>query len=216
MKAQPRLTHDDQERHLPARIRKPGGSRDEADLTPHRLQHQHGIGWRGASVLLVGGLNGEGPVAGHAPIARCVINELELAIPNVVVDRLGHTRGHQIQPSLVGQLCYLVSGIHRVVAADVEKGTNVVSLEDLDGALEVLFLACPQLVPASADGPGSRRGAQQSDLLRILSREVQQFLLQHPFDAVIASIDGAKVVRQRPAGFDNASQRVIDYWGRSA
>ena len=84
-------------------------------------------------------------------------------------------------------------------------------LENLDNALQVLLLARLELVAAGADGPGSRGGAQQADLFRLLRREIQQFLAEHALDAVIARVDCVKVIRQCPAGFDDAAQRVVDH-----
>ena len=65
----------------------------------------------------------------------------------------------------MGELADLVGGVLRVVAADVEEVADVVGLEDLDDALEVLVLPLLELVPAGADAAGGGRGPQQGDLL---------------------------------------------------
>ena len=75
--AQVRLCHGDQQRHLALRIGQAGGGRDEADLAAHGLHHQHRVGGAGAGVLLVGVLHVQRPVAGHAAIARRVVDQLE-------------------------------------------------------------------------------------------------------------------------------------------
>jgi hypothetical protein len=84
-----------------------------------------------------------------------------------------------------------------------------VGLEDFNHAIEIFGLLRLQLVAAGADRAGRRREPQQRDLFRRLSRQIEQLLFQHPFDAVHGAIDGADF-RQLAGRFDDAPQAVID------
>ena len=68
------------------------------DLAAHGLHHQYGIGRRRALVLLVGRLHHVHPILGHRTVARRVIDQLELAVAHVVVDRLGHADANELNP----------------------------------------------------------------------------------------------------------------------
>ena len=199
----------DLQRHLALGIGQPGGRRNEADLAAHRLHHQHRIGRAGAGVLLVGVLDHVHPVAGHRAVAGRVVDQPELAVAHVVVDRLGHADGHQVQPALVGQLGDLVGRVHRVVAADVEQIADLVGPQDLDHPLEILGLARLELVAAGADRAGRRRESQQGHLLGRLGREVEQFLLQHALDAVPGPVDRADGV-ELAGRLDDPPQAAVD------
>ena len=106
-----------------------------------------------------------------------MIDQLELAVPHVVIDRLRSANTDQIQTSLLSHLGDLVGGVHGVVAADVDEVPNVMSLEHVDTAFEVLLLVCLQLVSTGTDGTSRRRVSQQRDLIDGLGGEVQQFFL---------------------------------------
>ena len=83
----------DLQRQLPVRIGQAGGGRNESNLSAHRLQDEHGIGRTASGVLLVGELHRMCPIAGRAAVAGRVIDELEVAVADVVVDRFGHADG---------------------------------------------------------------------------------------------------------------------------
>ena len=150
------------------------------------------------------------PVAGRAAVAGRVVDQLEFAVADVVVDRLRHTDAQNVQSPFLSEFGDLVGGIHRVVAADVAEIPHVMSTEHLDDPLEVLLLVFLQLVPAGADRAGRGRGPQQSDFLRILFGQVQQLFLQHALDAVPAGVDRADVV-EFPRRLDQTAEAVVDH-----
>ena len=115
----------------------------------------------------------------------------------------------QIQPAFASQFGDLVGGVHRVVAADVDEVADVVGFEDVDATREILRLLLLQLVAAGADRSGGRRVAQQRDLVGRLGGQIEQFFLQHAFDAVVSPVDGADF-RHLASGLDDAAQRVVD------
>ncbi len=182
------LFHRDEQRHLALGIGQAGRSGDEADLAPHGLHHQHRVGRAGASVLLVGVLHIKRPIPSYAPITRRVVDELELGVAHVVVDRLGYAHSDQVETPVGGQLGDLVGCIHTIIATVVEKVAHVVGLEHLDDALKVFLLTCSELVAARADGTRSRRCAEQSDLFIALRGQIEQLFLQHPFDSMITGV----------------------------
>ena len=153
------------QRHLALGIGQPGGGGNVADFPPHRLHHQHRIGRRTAGVFLVGVLHHVHPVFRRAAVAGRVVDQFEFAVAHVVVDRFRHADGDQIEPALAGQLGDLVGRVHRIVAADVEKIANVVGLEHVDRAVEILGLRRLELVAAGADRAGRRRVPQAAILL---------------------------------------------------
>ena len=120
-----------------------------------------------------------------------MVDQLELAVADVVVDRLRHADGHQLQPALAGQRRHFMGGVHRVVAADVEKIADIVRSKHFDHALEVFGLGRLELVAAGADRAGRGRASQQRDFFRRLGRQVQQLFLEHPFDAMPGAVDRA-------------------------
>ena len=109
----------------------------------------------------------------------------------------GHADGHEIQAALVGQLRDLVGRIHRVVAADIHEIADVVGTEHVDHPLKVFVLALLQLVAACADRTGGGREPQEGNLVAGLSGEIEEFLLEHAFDAVAGAVDGADGGRRR-------------------
>jgi len=140
-----------------------------------------------------------------------VINELELAISDIVVNGLGHAGGHQVQPALVSQSSYLVSRVHGVIATNVEEVADIVSTHDINDPRKVFPLRILELVAAGANGAGSRSDAQQSNLLSILRRKIQKLLFEHPLDPVITTVNLAEFVRHLTAGLNDAAQRVINH-----
>src|ERR1019366_9313451 len=104
----------------------------------------------------------------------------------VVVDRLRNADDPQFVALLGRQLANLVRGVLGVVSADVEEIPDVVRLEDLEHALEVLLLL--QLVAARSQGR-PRGVLEGADLLLGLGRKVDEVLLQDAKDAVQAAVD---------------------------
>ena len=180
-------------RHRSLGVGQPGRGRDEADLAAHRLDDQHRIGRRRAGVLLVGLANVVSVIARDRSVAWRMVEQGELGVAQVVVDRLGNAGGDQVESAIVGQLAHLVGGVLRVVAADVEEVADVVGLEDVDDALEVLVLPFLELVAAGADAAGRGRGAQQRDLFFRRRRQVDQLFLENALDAEMPRVDVPKV-----------------------
>ena len=206
----PRLGQKDEQRHLPLRVGQPSRRWDEPNAPAHRLQHQDRIRWAGAPVLLLCALHHTSPVARHAAVSRRVVDELELGIAHVVVDRLGHPNCYQVQTTLVRQHGDLAGGIHRVIAAVVEKIADTVRSKDLDDPPQILIVLGTQLVAAGANSSGRRCDAQQGDLIGGLRRHVQQVLLEHALNAVIAGINCAEHIRHLAADLHHAAQRAVD------
>ncbi len=178
-----RLAQIDLERHLAVRIGEPGRGGDEADLTSHRLDHEDRVSRGGTGVFLVGLADVLREVTRRGAVAGRVVEECELGITEVVVDRLGYAGRHQVEPPVAREQADLVRCVLRVVAADVEEIADVVGLEDINDALEIFVLSLLELVATGADAPRGGRGPQQGDLLVGRGREVDQLLLQHAFDA---------------------------------
>ena len=95
------------------------------------LHDQHGIRGAGAAVFLVGVLHVQGPVAGHGAIAGRVVDESELRVAHVVVDRLGDAH----DGALVAAGAYLL--LDRVrsplgpVPTDAEEDVDLMLLEEV-------------------------------------------------------------------------------------
>ena len=165
----------------------------------------------GAGVLLVGGLHLVHPVAGHRAVAGRVVDQLELAVAHVVVDRLRHADGDQIQPALAGptgRSCWPCpsSRCRRCRADSPLDGPG--APRSSRSKSSVWFGS--ELVAAGADRAGRRGEPQQGDLLGRLGRQVEQLLLQHAFDAVPGPVDRADGVKL-PGGLDDPPQTVIDH-----
>ena len=140
-------------------------------------------------------------------VARAVVGGDE-----VVVDGLRHADHAHLPALLLGELGDLVGGILGVVAARVEEIADVVGLEDLDHALEVLLLL--ELVAAGAQR-GAGGVAQAADGLLRLGSEVDEVLVEDAQHAVEAAVDllDAGVVE----GFaDDTGDAGVDDRGRSA
>ena len=125
----------------------------------------------------------------------------------IVIDRLGYPDDAQLVVLLLRELGNLIGRILRVVAADIEKVADIVRLEYLEHALEVLLLL--QLVTAGAEG-GSRRMAKRANLLLRFRREIDQVLLEeaeHTIQRAVNLLDAFMVKRlrddARDAGIDN-------------
>ena len=205
-----RLGQVDLQRHLARRVGQARGGGDEADLPAHRLHHQHRVGRAGAGVLLVGGLNHARPVPGDGAVSGRVVNQLELGIAHVVVNRLRHAGRNKVQPALRRQQAHFVRRVHRVVPTDVEEISHLVRLEDLDHAVEVFAVGLLQLVSAGANRAGRRRGAQERQLAFRLRAHVQELFLKDPLDAVVAGVDRAELIGIRTAGLYNGAKAVVD------
>ena len=95
-----------------------------------------------------------------------MVDQFELIVANVVVNRFGHADGDQVESSFGGQLGDPVGGVHTVIAAVVEKITYVMRFEYLDNAHEIFLLMRFEFVSTRADGTSSRCRAQQGDLFR--------------------------------------------------
>ena len=205
----------DLQRHLAMRVGEAGRRGDKADFAAHRLQDEDRVGRAAAGVLFVGKLHRVRPVAGRAAVAGRVVDELERAVADVVVDRLGDADADEVQAPLVGEFGDLVGRVHRVVAADVAEIADVVGLEDFDQAVEVLLLRFAELVAAGADRAGRRRHPQQGDFVGGLAGEVEQFFLEHAFDAVPAGVDRADL-RKAAGRLDQPAEAVVDHGRRAA
>ncbi len=106
------LGEHDEQGHLPLWIGQPRGGRDEADLAAHGLQDQDRICRGRTGIFFVGILQRQRPVAGRTPVARGVIDELELRVAHVVVDRFGDAGSEQVQPPFARPLHNLVGRVH--------------------------------------------------------------------------------------------------------
>ena len=135
----------------------------------------------------------------------------------VVVDGLGHTdEPHTAAHTLpvTGQLC---DGVHRVVAADVEHGADIVLVkqsEQLDkrGGIGVRV---GQLEAAAAQIAG--RGAlEQLNAHAVIQQDVelQQLFLEQTLDAVLHAVH--LVCTQTAGGFVYARKAGVDHGGRAA
>src|SRR5438874_1595337 len=93
-----------------------------------------------------------------------MIEQGELGISQVVVDRLGNPGGDQVESTVLGQIAHLVGGILRVIAADVKEVADIMRFEYVDNAFEVKFLPLLELVTAGADAAGRGRRAQEANL----------------------------------------------------
>ena len=190
-----------------AALRQGGAGGDPAGAAPHDLDDRDQVAL--AHRLVVAGdlADGHREVLDHAAVARAVVRAGQ-----VVVDRLRDADHPELVALLLGQLGDLVGGVLGVVAPDVEEIADVVGLEDLDHALEVLLLL--ELVAAGPEGrPG--RVAQGPDLLLRLRGQVDDVLLedaQDPVEAAVNFLDGLVVER---LGHDSGQARVDDR-GRTA
>ena len=185
------------------------GRGDVADLAAHRLQDEDGVCRATAVVFFVGHLDVMRPVAGGAAVAGGMVDELEFAVANVVVDCFGAADADDIETPRPGEVGDGVGRVHRVVPADVAEVPDVVGLEDFDDAVEVVGLFVLELVAAGADRTGRGGGPQEGDLVGALRGEVDQFFLEHAFDAMPAAVDGADF-GHLPRGFNDAAERVVD------
>src|SRR5262249_8759914 len=112
---------------------------------------------------------------------------------------------------LAGEASDLVRRVHRIVAADVEKITDVVSAEDIEDALVLIAVGgqIAELVAAGADG-GRPRLAESLHGLGRVRAQVEEVFLDDAEDAVIRPIEFADA--RLPQGFlnDAASAGIDD------
>ena len=135
----------------------------------------------------------------------------------VVVDSLGHTDKPHIAAHLLSIAGQFRDGIHRVVAADVEHGTDVVLVkqgEQLDerGGIGVRV---GQLEAAAAQIAG-RSTLEQLDAHAVIQQDVelQQLFLEQTLDAVLHAVH--LVCTQTAGGFVYARKAGVDHGGRAA
>ena len=187
----------------------------EPDFASHRLQYKHRIGRTTPSVFLVGILHHVHPVFGHRTISGRVINEFELAVSDIVVNCFGNANSNQIHPTLSRLLAHLVRGIHRIIAADVEKVADIVSGHHIKRAIEILLLMIFEFVTASADRSSAGSRSQECNFGGVLTRQVEQLLFEHPLNTVTSTVDGADLI-EISRSLDNATKGVIDNRTRAA
>ena len=135
-----------------------------------------------------------------------MVDQPELRIPHVVVDRLGNARGRQLDAPVSSQTRDPVSRVHGVVAADVEEVAHVVSPHHLDDAFEILSLGVGELVAAGSHCPGRGGGAQEPELPRILPPHVDELLQQDPLHPVPGGVHPVYMVREIPAALQHAEE----------
>ena len=135
-----RLGKIDKERRFAFRVGEARGGRDEADFASHRLQDENRVGRGGTAVFLFGVLDCMRPIFRRRRVAGRVVDELELRVANIVVDRLRNADRLQIEAASAGEFGDFVGGVHRVVSAVVEEVADVVRLKNLDDALEIFVL----------------------------------------------------------------------------
>ena len=120
-----------------------GGGRQPAGVAPHALQHDDRI------VAAHGGevqgrlLGRDGPETGRAAVPRAVVRLRE-----VVVNGFRHADDGQIVADVLRRLTELETRLHRVVAANVGKGVDVVAPEPLDDGRAVVGI---ELAAAGAE-----------------------------------------------------------------
>jgi hypothetical protein len=139
-----------------------------------------------------------------------VIDNAELRVADVVVDRLGNAGDHQLDPALVGERGDLGSRVHGIIPPDVEEPADVVGSDDLDNPLEVLLLPVGELVATGAHGACRGGAAEQADLLPPLAGHVDKLLQENSLDAVPCRVDRADLAGVGEAALDHALQRGVD------
>ena len=98
----------------------------------------------------------------------------------------------------------------RVVAARVEEIADVVGLEDLDHAVEILLLL---ELEATCAERGARRVPETADRLLRLGGEIDEILLQNAEDAVERAVDFLDTGVIEGLGDDASDARVDDGGG---
>ena len=211
-----RFGHVELEGHPALGVAQPGGGGDEAGFPSHGLQHGHGLRDAHAAVLFLDVLDQGGPVAGRAAVARRVIDDRELGVPDVVVDGLGHAGHDQLDPALPREAGHFGGGVHGVVSTNIEEVADVVRPDHIHDALEVLRLPVGQLVPARADDPRRGSCAEQLDLGRGLTADVEELFQKDAFDAVPCSVQSPEMVGMLAARFDDPLEGGVDDGRRPA
>ena len=177
----------------------------------------HDLGHRHAADVIHRGVaddflqDGGNVLCGRA-VAGGVVGEHQ-----VVVDGLGHAHKADVAADVCAVVGQLADGIHRVVAADVEHGADVVLVkqgEQLDerGGIGVRV---GQLEAAAAQIAG-RSTLEQLDAHAVIQQDVelQQLLLEQTFDAVLHAVH--LVCTQTAGGFVYACKAGVDHGGRAA
>ena len=95
--------------------------------------------------------------------------------------------------------------IHRVIPAVIEEIADVMSLKNLNNALEIFLLVRLELIAARSDRPGDRCIAQQGNLFFRLCRKVEKLLFQDPFDPMAGAVNFADRAI-RAGGVNHAAQ----------
>ena len=148
--------------------------------------------------------DGGGEILDHAAVAGAVVGDRQ-----IVVDRLRHTDNAELVALFLGEFGNLVGGVLRVIATDVEEVADVVRLEDLEHAFEILLLL--ELVTAGAEG-GAGGVPEGADLLLRLGCQIDQILVQdaqYPIQSAVDFLYALVVERlshdARDTGVDNRS-----------
>ena len=180
---------------------------DPAGVAAHDLEDRDEIVL--AHGLVVAGqlAHGCADVFDHAPVARAVVGDRQ-----VVVHGLRNADDTQFVALRLGELGNLVRSVLGIVAAAVEEVADVVRLEHLEDAVEVLLLL--ELVSAGSER-GARRTAQGADLLLRLGREVDKLLVDDAEHAVEAAIDLLDAIMVEGFG-DDTGHTGVDHSGGTA
>jgi len=145
-----------------------------------------------------------------------MIDQGEFVIPDIVVNRFGNPHRDQVKAAGTGHLADGKGSVLRVIAPDVKEIADPMGTKDVHDAFEILLLFFFQFVPAGTDASGCGGGPKKGDLLIVLVREVQQFFLQHPFNAMPSAKDSSERIREHFAGFDYAPEGIVDDRRRAA
>ena len=134
----------------------------------------------------------------------------------VVVDGLGRTHDRQPLDVVAGDVIgKLVDGVHRVVAADVDKVGDVARQQRIDDRFELGIFCIVELEPAGAQR-SCRSVAEQVELFRRSQRlrKVDKVSGQNALDAVSRAVDAVHL-RTGQAALHHAGDGGVDGSGRS-
>ena len=193
-----------------------GAGREPAGGPAHDLDYAAGAVVGGhAGDVLCDLHHGRGVVLGRATVAGRMVG-----VGQVVVDGLGHADASHREAPLDCLVMQLVVGILRIVAAGVEKITDVVRLEDIEQSVHVpggllgVFLEL-NLVAASTQ----RRGGGVLEFLdraRFLLVQVDQVLVKDAEDAVEPAVNLLDLFRVSAGLLDDAGHAGVDDRGGAA
>ena len=130
----------DQQRHFAIRVCQTRRGGNVSDFASHRLHDQNRVCRAGAFVFLVGVLDGVHPVLGNGTVSGRVVDELEFAVADVIVNRLRHADRLDIQAFFRRHFGNFMRRIHRVVSAVIEEIPDVVGGKDVDDSVVVFVL----------------------------------------------------------------------------